>query len=502
MQIQTASPHNESLMWSRPVFYEPNHSVEPYKIIIAPHNTLPSSPLKKLLSLIICIGAPPAEWIDGRRSVVVIKNNKTNPYTVFNIIQTLFDRYDAWEEDLQKISAADADVRKMLERSIEIFDNQILVSDRNLKILAANILPPPGEESGSEQWLIKSGSPIPFDIMEKARKLYKSGERLSEPQLLNLKVISGEDMWVYRVPLFFSNQYQGNIALCAVKHTFRPGELALLRKFSEYIKEALHKHAIMGIDASISPRALIKNLLNYLPVDKHRLYNALELEFDKVNYWVGMKVVFNESEKNMPPGDYLCATFEEVLPASIAVVHESEIVLFVQVKNDDTGIDNILSIIEPLLTGMDFQIGVSNVFYDITRARIHYMQAGCALTTGRELFPKNKVYKFENFVLPYMLSHCRGQFAVEDLISNRLQKLKKLNRTSSVDYWHTLRVYLDNNLNTTKTARDLFLHRSSLLQRLSRIHKIMGASLNDRREQLYIKLYMYMTEYASLSVDK
>jgi hypothetical protein len=111
MQIQTTFPPNESLIWSRPVFYEPNHSIEPYKIIVAPYDSLPSSPLKKMLALIICVGAPPEEWIDGLRPVVVIKNNRTNPCTVFNTIQRLFDRYDAWEEELQKISATDADIR-------------------------------------------------------------------------------------------------------------------------------------------------------------------------------------------------------------------------------------------------------------------------------------------------------------------------------------------------------------------------------------------------------
>jgi hypothetical protein len=140
MQIQMTFPHNELLVWSRPVFYEPNQSFEPYKIIIAPHNSLPSSPLKKILALIICIGAPPEEWIDGRRPVVVIKNNQANPYRVFNIVQTLFDRYDAWEEDIQKISVTDADIHKMVERSIEIFDNQITIVDKNLKVLSANIL--------------------------------------------------------------------------------------------------------------------------------------------------------------------------------------------------------------------------------------------------------------------------------------------------------------------------------------------------------------------------
>jgi hypothetical protein len=336
----------------------------------------------------------------------------------------------------------------------------------------------------------------------KARELYSHGEKLTESLLFNDKAISGEDMSVYRVPLFFSNQYQGSISLSAVKYPFRPGELAVLRKFSEYIKDALHKHTIMEVDASSSPRAMIKNLLNYLPIDKHRLYTALEQDPGKANYWACMKVVFIESGKIVPPGDYLCTAFEEILPASIAILYESEIVLFTQVQNDKTGIDDLLPVIKPLLTGMDFQIGVSNIFYDIAKARVYYMQAECALAMGRELFPEKKIYRFEKFLLPYMLSHCRGRFAAEDLISNRLQKIKKLNQASAVDYWHTLRVYLDNNMNTTQTAKDLFLHRSSFLKRLDHIRDIMGASLYDPREQLYIKLCMYMTEYASLSVDK
>jgi hypothetical protein len=126
----------------------------------------------------------------------------------------------------------------------------------------------------------------------------------------------------------------------------------------------------------------------------------LEQNPENVNYWVCIKAVFTESEKSMPPGDYLCAVFEEILASSIAMLYGSEIVLFAQVKNDETGIDDLLPVIKPLLTGMDFQIGVSNVFYDITRARVHYMQAGCALTMGRELSPQNKIYKFEKFVLP------------------------------------------------------------------------------------------------------
>ena len=48
-----------------------------------------------------------------------------------------------------------------------------------------------------------------------------------------------------------------------------------------------------------------------------------------------------------------------------------------------------------------------------------------------------------------------------------------------MSYLHTLRVYLDNNLSVTKTAAALFLHRSTLLDRLAHITAMLGRDLKD-----------------------
>lgn len=60
-----------------------------------------------------------------------------------------------------------------------------------------------------------------------------------------------------------------------------------------------------------------------------------------------------------------------------------------------------------------------------------------------------------------------------------LKRLKKHDDSSQVSYLHTLRVYLDNNLSVTKTAAALYLHRSTLLDRLSHITAMLGSDLRD-----------------------
>ena len=64
-------------------------------------------------------------------------------------------------------------------------------------------------------------------------------------------------------------------------------------------------------------------------------------------------------------------------------------------------------------------------------------------------------------------------------IMNRTTKLKAHDENSQVSYLETLRVYLDNNLSVTKTAAALYLHRSTLLDRLAHITQMLGCDLKN-----------------------
>ena len=56
---------------------------------------------------------------------------------------------------------------------------------------------------------------------------------------------------------------------------------------------------------------------------------------------------------------------------------------------------------------------------------------------------------------------------------------KAHDENSQVSYLETLRVYLDNNLSVTKTAAALYLHRSTLLDRLAHITQMLGCDLKN-----------------------
>ncbi|MCC8162191.1 MAG: helix-turn-helix domain-containing protein [Lachnospiraceae bacterium] len=56
-----------------------------------------------------------------------------------------------------------------------------------------------------------------------------------------------------------------------------------------------------------------------------------------------------------------------------------------------------------------------------------------------------------------------------------------------------------NERNATQTARDLFIHRSTLLYRLERIQKLTEVNLDDPKERLVLRVSYYILEERSSS---
>lgn len=80
------------------------------------------------------------------------------------------------------------------------------------------------------------------------------------------------------------------------------------------------------------------------------------------------------------------------------------------------------------------------------------------------------------------------------LCHEKLPRLKEIDAQQHTEYYRTLRVYLEENLNATQTARELYIHRSTLLYRLERIREILDSDLTDPDELLYLNFSFRLLE--------
>ena len=133
----------------------------------------------------------------------------------------------------------------------------------------------------------------------------------------------------------------------------------------------------------------------------------------------------------------------------------------------------------PLLDKLGLICGVSSAFSNLYEANQAWFQASRALQNGLLQDGSCTVFYFQDYLLPQLLSGALAGRPSWVYYPDGLKKLKAHDESSQVSYLETLRVYLDNNLSVTKTAAALYLHRSTLLDRLAHITQMLGCDLKD-----------------------
>ena len=103
-------------------------------------------------------------------------------------------------------------------------------------------------------------------------------------------------------------------------------------------------------------------------------------------------------------------------------------------------------------------------------------------------------FYFSSFVLMEMITNSTGGMPVEMFYSNGLKNLFRHDAHSPVSYFDTLKVFLEENMNYTSTAETLYIHRSTLVDRINRIEKELGIDLKDYNERLHLQIIIKALE--------
>ena len=109
---------------------------------------------------------------------------------------------------------------------------------------------------------------------------------------------------------------------------------------------------------------------------------------------------------------------------------------------------------------------------------------------GESMETEEKVFYFQDHALVYALKNSVGELSPELMMPRGLARLLR-ESGEGADYWRTLEVYLDHEMNASRTARELFIHRTTLQNRLSRISRFVDLDSPESRVYLRYCIYLY-----------
>lgn len=465
-----------------PLLYSAQLPPEPGRVYVSSQECLPQPGDFPGDCLVICT-ARQLHWSYTKGKFPVIRVETEDLWEVFNLVQQVFDRHNQWACQLDGIIEKDANIIAMVRCSLPILENGIAILDRDLYHLAFTEIDEDAPHDIS-RWTVHQSSYLSVEKIEKHkgdREKYKTE-----------KGIFSSYEGTHSMNLFVSGQLEGCITIGEQNRPFRESDFQLFQFLAARVERALLRHADWSYSEANSLKVVFQELLDRKPVSKNRLrqiQNRYQLASDQSCVCITLHRATGQGDF---PVQYFCNMLENLLSSCIAVNFESCIVTIVFVQNESGLTNEQMEKLSHFLLETDFQAGVSYVFNHLRYLRTYYHQAFSAYEMGVELDPGKTCYTFREYALPYMLYHCVGDFSAYSLCPRELLVLRNKSKASGVDYWSTLELYLDNNLNIAQTARDLYLHRSSLLGRLERIREILGVDLNDTSVQLEYRLIMHL----------
>ncbi len=191
----------------------------------------------------------------------------------------------------------------------------------------------------------------------------------------------------------------------------------------------------------------------------------------------------------------ICGYVENTIPASCAVEHQGNVVVYVNLDLCSLSLDEVSQKLANFIRDSLLNAGYSRKMLGHFNFQRQYQQASLALQVGRRINPSLWIHHFnQDIALRYIMEQSTKKLPAYMICHEKLIALKNADAGSHTQLYRTLRCYLENHQSVTRTAEALFIHRSTLLYRLEKIRDFMKSDFSKPDELLYLLLSFHLLE--------
>ena len=289
--------------------------------------------------------------------------------------------------------------------------------------------------------------------------------------------------------------YIGCFCVLIAEDHYNDGMDSLAAYLARVIEQVIQKNPFMLATEHNTLKNALRDLIRDVPSNPNQRW-YLHASHENMQYIC--ITLHSLSQETSLPATYICNIFEAAFPNSLAFLVESVIVGVVDIQSlryDESGYQSKLDeLLLPLLQSLKIRAGISNDFSSLYYTKIYYRQAEAAIENGSMLKPQEYRYYFSDYALMEMVINSLSGHPVETYFPNGIKKLYDHDNDSSVSYLETLKIFLEENMSISKAASILYVHRSTLIDRISRIERDLNIDLHDPDKRLYLQLLLKAIE--------
>lgn len=436
---------------------------------------------------------------------------------LYNLAHRQRHKYDDWLRHMDKILYQNSGLQALIDAAALGIPATIMVLNAGYKPLAAHYT----EDMDDATTL---------ELREKGYLTFESVHTLLQQHAVRGNIYSEYSEYVSTVSGKYTIirllTHEGNVVarICVLLDSSQPDPFitdmsAVLEKYvSKYMFNALAENA--GMDSAFTDLVgeLVESRLRSPDELAERLkrHNRLRhLNLSATGLFYTMLVVFpaQNTRGHRMPWNYLIGQLEQLFPQCSTALYREQLLMLIPVENEAAPLSFDVAELNKLLLYYDGYAALGNLADRLINLSFMYRQVQTTVRLGRVLCPEadQRLFRYEDYSV-YELIEMSVHSLPEMYSSNSLSylchpaqiRLLQADRENSGDLCRVLHTYLNCECNSTEAAKQLGIHRNTMLYKIHRIEQIMGQPLEGAQflDRLRFGFYvlLYVRDYLRVNI--
>lgn len=478
-------------------FYKPGMNIEKNYLYVVNGCDLPNDFLYDPDISFLCIGEPDVSDQKSMCALLWLPED-TNREELLAYLSELFYTYQKWLHRLECISLDGSPLKQFGTESLPLFRNPLGLFHYNFLTLFYFYDEkygklPENYSAYVENTFVTEETMLSIEIDDSLKKAMS--------ETLPYHFYNADKQRSLCHNIWVNHRHIATLQVDEINHLLCERDTALLYLLGNAIGASMMKHHLVNLSLSTEFQKLIQAMLKRENIDLHRLQDELHKKGWKLteNYSCIVCCPINES---IPENALFVngESFVEIIPNSIYIIFQNQILLFWNRTHIDTALYwTSLKKLRDKLADYNFMAGVSNDFQGFEKIPYFQEAAFMAIRHGSAQHPGQYLYYYETCILPVLYDKCLHDTSVDTFMPSELLHLIQHDRERHGDSCKVLECLLRNNMNTTETANELFMHRNTVINRTAQFKEKYGMNLNNYEYRLKLMIAFELLKYKGLA---
>lgn len=457
-------------------------------LYIAQAGQLATDPTADGHAAIICLGYPPMVFSTLNCDCLCLEPS-TDLDTLFRKVQEIFFSFADFDSRIKDKIIENRPVSELADIALSLFHTPVTVFDKFEKILM--IAYDPGRPENLEfyqnclyTYMPEDERSVLYTDQDFATSLETRGATWFQSDIYK------QDIIFYNI--FIHNNLYGRVIIEDTYRNLRDGDYALLEWFGCYVQTFLAKSTQYYYHTSIEFERMMQAFLLQEGPYLAEYDQVLTLETWQPNDLFLCVSVTNvdltEGAEFLNNGAFY---MEDLFAYQYIFIQDRYITQIINVTRSQYPQIEILRRLNAFLKNNEYAAGTSTWFSDFSQTKLYISQSRLMAdyAVGRQT---KKLYEFNQDVLPMAMSLLDTKYHSRLYYTDRIRELISYDTENGTELVKTLKCYVENNLNITKTYEQMYIARTTCLYRLKRISQITHMDPEDPCTNLYLRVLFYL----------